>query len=308
MLVTSAVMAFIALAVPISTAVLHGRGGVPAHKEMTAEPGEDEPPLRYSQDGELFIFDDAGLNRHLPFIANEDEAHQNEQEPTGTDPLFGETSNPTQKTELQDTLVNDFKSTQIDSTESLIEPSTSEERRSNISETRRKTGRTEAERKKAPKKTSKKQENKDQSASKYGQIQKSGPFLIKIKNPDKNYVGRPLEVVDRQVLEGLVMGEFGNDYIGAVLVAQCIRDSMIRSGTNSAAVIKRKYGYTAPVRKKVSKNVKRAVAFVFDEGGSGVQHPIYYFYASNIVKSRWHETQKFIVQRKAVRFFSRHTR
>ena len=102
------------------------------------------------------------------------------------------------------------------------------------------------------------------------------------------------------------MGEWGNDYIGAVLVAQCIRDSMVKEGTNSAMVIKRKYGYTAPVRKTVSSTVKQAVAYVFDEGGSGVQHPIYYFYASNLVRGKWHETQKFIVQHKAVRFFSPH--
>ncbi len=132
----------------------------------------------------------------------------------------------------------------------------------------------------------------------------NGKFLIKIKYPDKNYVGKPLKVKDRKYLEGLVMGEYGNDYLGAVLVAQCIRDSMVKSGTNSAAVIKRKYGYTARVHSKVTDHVKRAVAFVFDEGGSAVQHPIYYFYASNYVRGRWHETQKFIVQRKAVRFFS----
>lgn len=131
-------------------------------------------------------------------------------------------------------------------------------------------------------------------------------FLIPIDKPDPNYKGRPLEVSDRQTLEGLVMGEYGNDYLGAVLVAQCIRDSMVKEGTNSTAVIKKRYGYTAPIKRNVSKTVKQAVAFVFDEGGSGVQHPIYYFYASNLVRGKWHETQKFIVQRNAVRFFSPH--
>lgn len=129
-------------------------------------------------------------------------------------------------------------------------------------------------------------------------------FLIALENPDPDYIGRPLLVSDRQALEGLVMGEWGNDYIGAVLVAQCIRDSMIKEGTNSAAQIKRKYGYTAPIKRSVSQTVKDAVAYVFDEGGSGVQHPIYYFYASNLVRGKWHETQQFVIQRKAVRFFA----
>lgn len=136
--------------------------------------------------------------------------------------------------------------------------------------------------------------------------QSQGLFLLSIANPDTNYKGRPLKVSDRQALEGLVMGEWGNDYIGAVLVAQCIRDSMVKDGINSAAAIKRRYGYTAPIKTKVSQTVKEAVSFVFDQGGSGVQHAIYYFYASNLTRSHWHETQNFIVQRKAVRFFSSH--
>lgn len=131
-------------------------------------------------------------------------------------------------------------------------------------------------------------------------------FLIQIEEPDPNYQGCTLQVSDRQTLEGLVMGEWGNDYLGAVLVAQCIRDSMLKEGTNSTAVIKRKYGYTAAIKRNVSNTVKQAVAFVFDQGGSGVQHPIYYFYASNLARGKWHETQKFVVQRKAVRFFSPH--
>ncbi|NLA95805.1 MAG: hypothetical protein GX838_03060 [Clostridiaceae bacterium] len=170
----------------------------------------------------------------------------------------------------------------------------------------------EAARKEAEKKTAQEKVEPDtqEKPAAEGETQDihtvSNQFLIQIDDPDPNYHGRPLQVSDRQALEGLVMGEWGNDYLGAVLVAQCIRDSMIRSGTNSAAVIKRQYGYTAPIKRNVSNTVKQAVAFVFDEGGSGVQHPIFYFYASNLTRGKWHETQKFVVQRKAVRFFSPH--
>ena len=134
----------------------------------------------------------------------------------------------------------------------------------------------------------------------------SGMFLFKINNPDPNYKGEVMVVEDRANLEGLVMGEFGTSYEGAVIVAQAIRDSMKRSGTRNTMVIKKKYGYTAPVKTNISENVKRAVAFVFDEGGSAAQHEILYFYAFNLTKSSWHESQKFVLQFQNCRFFAPH--
>ena len=101
------------------------------------------------------------------------------------------------------------------------------------------------------------------------------------------------------------MGEFGNDYVGAVLVAQAIRDSMTLTGVYNTAQIARQWGYTARIRTNVSDATKRAVAFVFDQGGSAVQHTVYYFYASHLIYSSWHETQRFVVQYGGCRFFSR---
>ena len=333
----SAVMAVVALAVPISTAVLHGRNGVPARKEeIVTDSSEEEPPIRYGDDGDLLIFDDMGLNRHMLVIEDDADTRKDEQLHTDeTRSIGGPASTPLQKIDGQDTFITDPDSNQIQHADSGSKASKTGKKTNDIRKSRRETDRaktksTEAESENSSEQTTQSTtlptepitpikesttpttpttvtEQPDthfQPVTEADQSQSEGKFLIQLKNPDKNYVGRPLQVKDRQVLEGLVMGEFGNDYIGSVLVAQCIRDSMVKSGTNSAAVIKRKYGYTAPVRKKVTKDVKRAVAFVFDEGGSGVQHPIYYFYASNLVRGRWHETQKFIVQRKAVRFFS----
>ncbi|NLC89699.1 MAG: SH3 domain-containing protein [Clostridiaceae bacterium] len=133
----------------------------------------------------------------------------------------------------------------------------------------------------------------------------SGNFLLGIANPDPNYAGRPVQVEDRAVLEGLVMGEFGSDYTGAVLVAQAIRDSMTFSGVYSTAKIAQIWGYHANVTNYINETTKRAVAFVFDEGGSAVQHSIYYFYAAHRVNSSWHESQKFVVEYGGCRFFSR---
>ncbi len=195
-----------------------------------------------------------------------------------------------------------------------------EERKAKIEEKKKEADRQEAARKEAARKEAARKEAEKKAAQTQAEAETqeqtvlqgdpqttpaaNSQFLIQIDQPDPNYRGRPLQVSDRQALEGLVMGEYGNDYLGAVLVAQCIRDSMVKEGTNSAAVIKKRYGYTAPIKRNVSDTVKQAVAFVFDEGGSGVQHAIYYFYASNLVRGKWHETQKFVVQRQAVRFFS----
>ncbi len=135
----------------------------------------------------------------------------------------------------------------------------------------------------------------------------SPDFLFSISNPNPNYQGRVVEVEDREVLEGLVMGEFGGDYKGAVLVAQAIRDSMIHDGIYNTARIAQRWGYSAKVRPNISNATKRAVAYVFDEGGSAVQHPIYYFYASSRTYSPWHESQKFIIEYGGCRFFSKHS-
>lgn len=132
----------------------------------------------------------------------------------------------------------------------------------------------------------------------------SGKFLFSISNPDLNYQGVIMEVEDRTNLEGLVMAEFGTSYEGMVLVAQAIRDTMLKTGIRNTLIIKKKFGYTPPIRKKVSEACRRAVAFVFDEGGSGVQHPIHVFYATKYAKGKWHNTQKFIIEYAHVRFFA----
>lgn len=136
-------------------------------------------------------------------------------------------------------------------------------------------------------------------------VRTSGNFLFNITNPDPSYCGRVVQVEDRAVLEGLIMGEFGTSYEGAVLVAQAIRDSMVSTGNYNAGRIAREWGYTARIHSSVNDNVKRAVSYVFDQGGSAVQHSIYYFYASHLIYSSWHESQKFIIEFGGCRFFSR---
>ena len=144
--------------------------------------------------------------------------------------------------------------------------------------------------------------NKD-AGTVYGRLTGYG-ITLQLYNPDPNYKGVVMKVEDRKNLEGLVMAEFGENYEGMVLVAQAIRDTMLKTGIRNTITVKQKYGYTPPIRKNVSNDCKRAVAYVFDEGNSAVQHPIHVFYATKYVKSKWHETQKFVFEWRHVRFFA----
>ncbi len=281
------------LTIPVTAAVLGEEKEAPSAHVTEKAPADEEP---YLPGNELLIFDDESIDRGQEPLAG------NEFEPGDTEPESLPSLNPSLERELINKLenANDNRLSEVTKREAAA----ALERERKLSEEKKAA---------AAKREKQEAEQKKTEATKPTEVvtEESSPsgdarFLLQISNPDPNYMGRPLQVSDRATLEGLVMGEWGNDYIGAVLVAQCIRDSMVKEGTNSAAVIKRKYGYTAPIRKSVSNTVIQAVTYVFDEGGSGVQHPIYYFYASNLVRGRWHETQKFIVQRKAVRFFSSH--
>lgn len=125
---------------------------------------------------------------------------------------------------------------------------------------------------------------------------------------DPNYTGKVVKVTgcDRDILERLVMGEAGGEgYLGACLVAQCIRDTMVEDNVSTVEQVRRAYGYTGSLSREPNSDVKKAVAFIFDQGGYAVKHKIHYFYAFKWCKSSWHETQEFIIQYGGHRFFDR---
>lgn len=124
---------------------------------------------------------------------------------------------------------------------------------------------------------------------------------------DKNYISKPLKVTgkDRDILERLVMGEAGGEgFEGAVLVSQTIRDTMIYKGYNSVESVRKALKYSGSLKRAPNDDVLRAVEYVFDQGGMGVQHKLIYFYAPKMVSSSFHESQKFIVQYGGHKFFS----
>lgn len=133
----------------------------------------------------------------------------------------------------------------------------------------------------------------------------TGP-LVACNNPDKSYTGGIVSITgaNRENLEGLVMGEAGGEgFIGAALVAQTIRDTMLESGITDVATIKRKYGYSASMSKTPNEDVIRAVSYIFDYGETAVQHKLKYYYAYRVTNSAFHESQQFVLEYGGHRFF-----
>ncbi len=135
----------------------------------------------------------------------------------------------------------------------------------------------------------------------------SGDYLLDIANPDPNYVGYSVSLndEDRDMAERILMGEAGGEgYIGMALVAQCIRDTYVNGSYSSIAQLLKVNGYYGSTSITPSQTAKDVVSYIFDQGGSAVQHNIRIFYATNMCSSSWHEAQDFVVQYNYVRFFN----
>lgn len=131
--------------------------------------------------------------------------------------------------------------------------------------------------------------------------------LMEIDNPDARYTGKAVSLSDsdRELLEHLVMGEAGGEgMIGASLVAQAIRDTMVYKGFSSVAEVRNSLKYSGSINNTPNETVKKAINFIFDQGGCAVKHKIFYFYAPKYCNSSWHEAQTFVVEYKGHRFFS----
>lgn len=140
------------------------------------------------------------------------------------------------------------------------------------------------------------------SSEEQADIQKS----VEQGRKDANYNGQSVKLTkyNRDLLERLVFGEAGGEgFVGAVLVAQAVRDTMVMNDIYDTAKIIKRYSYSGSTRKGTSDMVKKAVAYVFDEGGYAVKHRVIYFYAPGLCKSSFHESQKFIIEWKGHRFF-----
>ena len=112
-----------------------------------------------------------------------------------------------------------------------------------------------------------------------------------------------LTEMERDLVERVVMAESGGEsYKGQMLVAQCILNACILDNMRPAEAI-RKYAY-AKSRPEPSESVKQAVSAVFDKGEQVTDEPIVYFYAPKIVKSEFHESQRFVLAEGNHKFFA----
>ena len=108
---------------------------------------------------------------------------------------------------------------------------------------------------------------------------------------------------ERDLVERVVMAESGGEsYEGQILVAQCILNACEIDGIRPSETVK-KYVY-AKGRPKPTDSVIKAVMAAFDRGETVTGEAILYFYAPKMVKSKFHESQRFVCQVGNHKFFA----
>ncbi|WP_407721132.1 hypothetical protein [Ruminococcus sp. JE7B6] len=140
------------------------------------------------------------------------------------------------------------------------------------------------------------------------QTQWDAGYLVAIDNPDYTYSCYHISLTDedRDLLERLCYGEFGSGgFIGAAMIAQCVRDAMCFDGYSTVEDVIKYCRYDGSTTSGTSDECVQAVRYIFDDDGSAVQHRMLYMYNPYMVKSAFHESQNFILSYQGVRFFDR---
>lgn len=113
-----------------------------------------------------------------------------------------------------------------------------------------------------------------------------------------------LTAEERAVVEAVVATESGaEDYIGQLLVAQCVRNTAEATGMRPDEVVLQE-GQYAPPSEELRYLVADAVSAVFDDGLGATSETIRYFYAPLYCTSVWHEEAlEFVLEHGGHRFF-----
>lgn len=133
-------------------------------------------------------------------------------------------------------------------------------------------------------------------------------YLVAIDNPDKTYECSKVTLTDedRDLLERLCYGEFGSGgFIGAALIAQCVKDAMCFDGYPTVESVIKNCHYDGSTESGTSTACKQAVSYIFDQNKEAVQHRMMYMYNPQMVYSSFHESQNYILTYQNVRFFDR---
>ena len=154
--------------------------------------------------------------------------------------------------------------------------------------------------------TSSSTEEEDQDDGSAVQASYLSGYLMDIDNPDPGYTAYSVTLsdADRDITERMLMGEAGGmGFTGMALVAQCMRDTYVSGNYSSMRQLFYANGYYGSTSITPSETAKEVVNYIFDQGGSAVQHTIRIFYASNYCTSAWHEAQDYVCSYGYVRFF-----
>lgn len=118
--------------------------------------------------------------------------------------------------------------------------------------------------------------------------------------PEKRYY---LTADERELICEVVMAESGTEpYAGKIAVSQCILNACEQTGKRPAEIVT-EYGYTAR-RVEPNAETREAVAAVFDAGETVTDAKILFFYAPDLAKSAWHESQTYVCTIGGHRFFA----
>lgn len=134
-----------------------------------------------------------------------------------------------------------------------------------------------------------------------------------ITEPEPEPYVSPIQLSDeeRYVVECIVAGEaWGEPYEGKKAVAQCIYDAMLQDGL-TASEVRKTYKYSGwktnlpEVDYTSYLDVAQAVTDVFDFGEMATDEFILWFYNPAYGKSKFHESQNFVIEIGHHKFFSK---
>lgn len=140
----------------------------------------------------------------------------------------------------------------------------------------------------------------------------NGEFLFTSGyTPDTSYKGQTYSLTseERSELQWIIYNEYGSGgYEAMVLQAQCLRDALVTNYNNCTPMnIKDSMGYAYGEygnSKSVTDNsaeAKEALEYVFDQGGSAVQHEILFMCVRG--SSAWHYTQNKVFEYGTIDYF-----
>lgn len=136
--------------------------------------------------------------------------------------------------------------------------------------------------------------------------EKSNETASSFPEPENTYTYEISETERLCILEVLIGECRGESFIGQMAVAQCIRDTAEYYGIRPDEVIERFAYYKGDISmvdEQVQEVLNLAIDNVFTKGVRVTPSRIMFFYNPDKVKSKWHESQKYVITIDHHKFF-----